>query len=382
MKHICIYIGGRANYSSIKSVMNAIKNDPEMKLSTLVGSSALLKRYGKVEDELIKDGFNIDYRFYSHVEGGNPETMVKSSGLALIEVSSIFSQMNPDCVLVVGDRFDVMPVALATAYMNIPLAHTMGGEVTGTIDESIRHALTKFANIHFPANDDAAKRILKMGEFENTVFNHGCPRNDLVLNEIETSNSYAVLNEYFENFNFLENEKYILLSQHPVTTEFENNVSYIKETLSALKKTGLPAILLHPNADAGGEDIIKCIEDFIDENNDPKYISSSNLPNRIYIHLMNTTSCLLGNSSSGIREGALIGTPVVNLGTRQNQRQAADNVITVKNNSEDIYNAILNRVEHGKFDRDELYGDGKTGVKIAKTLKDFNLKNTQKVISY
>jgi len=180
MRKICIFVGSRANYSSIKSVMQAVKSHDKLELKVVLGASALLERYGKVEDLIRNDGFEPDYTFHNIVEGENPTTMAKSTGLGIIEMAMVLDNLKPDFVVVVGDRFEMMSITIAAAYMNIRVIHTMGGEVTGTIDESIRHAITKFAHIHFPANEDARKRIIRMGEDEEYVFNVGCPRIDLV----------------------------------------------------------------------------------------------------------------------------------------------------------------------------------------------------------
>jgi UDP-hydrolysing UDP-N-acetyl-D-glucosamine 2-epimerase len=161
-KKICVVLGSRANYSSIKSAMSAIQSHPGLELQLIVGASALLDRYGAVVNLVEKDGFKPNARVHMLIEGENPTTMAKSTGLGLLELPTIFEQLKPDIVLTVGDRFETMATTLAAAYMNLPIAHTMGGEVSGTIDESIRHAVTKFAHIHFPASQEARDRIIKI----------------------------------------------------------------------------------------------------------------------------------------------------------------------------------------------------------------------------
>ena len=175
MRKICVFVGSRANYSSIKSVMQAVKDHNDLELQVVTGASAILERFGNVDQLIRDDGFIPNYTFHNLVEGENPVTMAKSTGLGLIEMSMILNNLKPDAVVLVGDRFEVMAVAIAAAYMNIPIAHTMGGEVTGTIDESIRHAITKFAHYHFPANEDAKQRLIKLGEDPKHVYNVGCP---------------------------------------------------------------------------------------------------------------------------------------------------------------------------------------------------------------
>src|SRR5687768_1377223 len=164
VRKVCVVVGSRANYGSIKSVMRAVQAHPGLQLQIIVAASALLDRFGSVVDVIERDGFKPDARVNMIVEGETPVTMAKSTGLGLLELPTLFELLKPDVVVTVGDRFETMATAVAGAYMNIPLAHTMGGEVTGTIDESIRHAITKLAHVHLPANKDAADRILRLGE--------------------------------------------------------------------------------------------------------------------------------------------------------------------------------------------------------------------------
>ncbi|MFT7005497.1 MAG: UDP-hydrolyzing UDP-N-acetyl-D-glucosamine 2-epimerase [Sulfurimonas sp.] len=385
MKKICVFVGSRANYSSIKSVMRAVKDHSKLELQVVLGASAVLDRFGKVEDLIRKDGFEPNFTFHNIIEGETPTTMAKSTGLGLMDASMIFNNLKPDMLVVVGDRFEMMSVTLAAAYMNIRIVHTMGGEVTGTIDESIRHAITKFAHIHFPANEDSRERIIKMGEDEKFVFNVGCPRTDLVSDELK-NNSYEVLKDLFKTYGGVGKEfdlkqPYLLVSQHSVTTEFGNNRWQIEQTLTALEELSIPVIMLWPNADAGGDDISKGIRTYREKYN-PKWLHLfKNLPTHIYIHLMNTTGCLVGNSSSGVREGAFIGTPVINVGTRQNKRLRTSNVIQVDYDAKQIINGIKKQLEHGKYSSSNIYGDGTAGKKIADILVDCE-PSIQKTITY
>ena len=385
IKKICVFVGSRANYSSIKSVMEAVKNHNSLELQLVLGASAVLDRFGKVEDLIRKDGFNPNYIFHNLVEGEDPAVMAKSTGLGIMDASMILSHLKPDVVVLVGDRFEIISMTIAAAYMNIRIAHTMGGEVTGTIDESIRHAVTKFAHIHFPANEDSKKRLIKMGEDEKSVFNVGCPRIDLVADELK-NNSKEVLKNVFKNYGgvgkgFDLTKPFLLVSQHPVTTEYENSRKQIEETLNALNDLQIPTIMLWPNADAGAEDIAKGIRTFREKKN-PQWLNLfKNLPTYIYIHLMNITSCLIGNSSSGIRDAAYIGTPVVNIGTRQNKRLRANNVVQVDCIKKEIVNGIMAQLKNGKFPSSLIYGDGTAGKKIANILVEAE-PSVQKTIVY
>ena len=182
MRKICVVVGSRANYSSIKSAMYAMQDHHDLELQLILGASALLDRYGEVSTQIKDDGFEPVAEVFMLIEGETPTTMAKSTGVGLMELPTVFDRIQPDIVLTVGDRFETMATTLAAAYMNLPIAHTMGGEVSGTIDESIRHAVTKFAHIHFPASQEAKERIIKLGEREKDVYLVGCPRIDLVAN--------------------------------------------------------------------------------------------------------------------------------------------------------------------------------------------------------
>lgn len=383
MRKICVVIGSRANYSSIKSAMRSIRQHPDLELQVVVGASAVLDRYGSVVDLIERDGFKPLARVFMLVEGETPSTMAKSTGLGLLELPTIFDQLQPDIVLTVGDRFETMATTLAAAYMNIPLAHTMGGEVTGTIDESIRHAVTKFAHIHFPACSDARERIVKLGERPEDVYLVGCPRIDLVA-EILEQDANGIGPDLFKEGvggTFDLSKPFILLSQHPVTTEYGEGERQIGETLMALSDLGIPTIALWPNADAGSEDIARGMRKFREHFDDSNFRFIKNLPTETYIRLMRRTACLVGNSSSAIREGAFIGTPAVNIGSRQTMRQRGKNVIDVDHNCQAIADAVLQQVKHGPYEMEPIYGDGHAGERIADTLSRCSWR-LQKQITY
>ena len=179
IKRICVVIGSRANYSSIKSLLIELKKDNFFQLQIVTGFSALIENYGKVSDLIEKDGFKIDGYVYAHLDGDHNTMMAKTTGLGIIELSSVFEKLKPDLVFTIGDRFETLATATSAAYMNIPLAHTMGGEVSGNLDESVRHAITKLAHIHFPASKESYDRILRLGEDKKFICLSGCPRIDL-----------------------------------------------------------------------------------------------------------------------------------------------------------------------------------------------------------
>jgi UDP-hydrolysing UDP-N-acetyl-D-glucosamine 2-epimerase len=384
MKKICTVIGSRANYSSIKSAMRAIQQHPGLELQVIAAASALLDRYGQVVRLIEQDDFEINERLHILIEGETPATMAKSTGVGLIELPSAFERLKPDVVVTVGDRFETMATTLAAAYMNIPVAHTMGGEVTGTIDESIRHAVTKFAHIHFPASRDAAERIIKLGEQPEMVFRVGCPRIDLVA-EILAESTIEIGSDMFDlgvGANLDLSKPFVLVSQHPVTTEYGEGERQIVETLSAVRDSGMQAIVLWPNADAGSEDISRGMRKLRERGMANNMHFFKNLPTATYIRLMKKTACLVGNSSSGIREGAYIGTPVVNIGSRQTARERGSNVIDVGHDSAEILKAIQMQVAHGPYAMEDTYGSGNAGIQVAETLASLGPVEVQKRITY
>ena len=376
-------IGSRANYSSIKSAMQAIQRHPNLQLQLIIGASALLDRYGAVVELVEKDGFVPVARVHMLIEGETPATMAKSTGLGLLELPTVFEQLRPDIVLTVGDRFETMATTLAAAYMNIPLAHTMGGEVSGTIDESIRHAATKFAHVHFPACSEARARIIRMGERPENVHLVGCPRIDLVAELLQRGAINLEPNLFAEGVgeSLNLNQPFVMISQHPVTTEYGEGEQQITATLQAVQDVGLPAVVFWPNADAGSEDIARGIRKFREHYQGARMHFFKNLPIDSYICLMAKTSCIVGNSSSAIREGAYIGTPAVNAGTRQFMRQRGRNVIDVGHERRAISEAIRTQLQRGPYPPDSIYGDGQAGERIAAILAECKVQ-IQKRITY
>jgi UDP-hydrolysing UDP-N-acetyl-D-glucosamine 2-epimerase len=366
-----VVVGSRANYSSIKTAMRAIADHSELELQLVVGASALLDRYGSVTELIEGDGFEPDEKVFMLIEGETPATMAKSTGLGLLELPTAFERLEPDVVITVGDRFETMSTALAATYMNIPLAHTMGGEVSGNIDESIRHAVTKFAHVHFPASKGAAERIVRLGEDPDSVHVVGCPRMDLVAEVLRDGGDG--LSELFETGvggRFSLDEPFLLVSQHPVTTEYGEGKQQIEATLEAVQEIGVPAIGLWPNADAGSEHIAAGIRRWREHNDDSKLHFFKNLATSDYVRLMARTACLVGNSSSAIREGAFIGTPAVNVGPRQEGRDRGSNVVDTGYDAREIVDAVRQQLEHGPYEPEQIYGDGHAGERIAQILSE------------
>ena len=380
-RKVCVVVNSRANYGRIKSVLRAIQNHSDLDLTLIAGASALLWRFGNVAEQIREDGFRVDAVIYSIIEGENPTTMAKSTGMGIMELATQFENIKPDIAITVADRFETMATAIAASYMNIPLAHTQGGEVTGSIDESVRHAITKLAHIHFPATAQARDNIIRMGEDPAKVFLTGCPAIDIVA-DLDLTPPDDLLLQYGGVGPDLDIHKpYLMVLQHPVTTEFGSGMAQINETLQAIKAMHMQTIWLWPNVDAGSDEISKGLRMFR-EKEKPDYVHFyRNFSVEHYAQLIGNCACLIGNSSSGIREGSFLGVPDVNIGTRQASREQADNCINTDYNHQEIEDAIRHHIKNGRFPSDTLYGDGQAGDRIADILADVDI-NIQKRLMY
>lgn len=382
-RKICVVIASRANYGSIRSALTAMQRHPAIELQIVASASALLDKYGDVASLIEKEGFPITERLYTLVEGETLGTMAKSTGLALLELPTVFERLRPDVVLTVGDRFETTATAVAAAYLNIPLAHTMGGEVSGTIDERVRHAITKLADIHFPACSDAAERIIKMGEDPALVHMVGCPRIDATAALLNSHNGGALsydLNSQGVGAAIDITKPFLIVAQYPVTTEYHEGERQVNETLVAVAESGVQAIWLWPNADAGAEDVSRGIRKFREREEAPAIRFFKHIPLDDYLKLMVRAACVVGNSSSAIREGEYIGTPAVNIGTRQLGRQRGKNVVDAGYDRAEILAAIQKQTAHGKYPSERIYGDGKAGEKIADVLATCDLSTVKRMM--
>ncbi len=378
-RKICVVLINRANYGRLKSVLTSIKKHPDLELQLVVGSSMLIYRYGRAVDVMEKDGFRPDAVTYTLIEGEVPQTMAKSVGVALMELPGIFDRLRPDIVLTNGDRFETIATAIAASYMNIPIAHTLGGEITGTIDEHVRHAVTKFSHIHFVAHSKARERVIQMGEDPKMVFVTGNPSLDIIrhLNlDIDLNNFWkAQGGKYGGTGTTLDfNKPYLLVMQHPVTTEYEGGERQINETLHAIYEMGIPTLVLWPNPDAGSSEVSAGLRRFR-EKYKPKFIYFlRNLNVEDYTRVLRSATCIVGNSSSGIMEAGFLGTPAVNVGTRQQGRERTKNVLDASYDRSEIIAIITKQLKHGRYEPDYLFGDGNAGTRIADILARVDLR--------
>jgi UDP-hydrolysing UDP-N-acetyl-D-glucosamine 2-epimerase len=372
-RKVCVVVTARPSYSRIKTALKAIQAHPDLELQLVVAASALLERYGTVAAYIEEDGFEIAARVYMVLEGENLTAMAKTTGLGLLELATVFDNLKPDVVVTVADRYETLATAVAGSYMNIPVAHVQGGEVTGSIDEKVRHAVTKLSDLHFVATKKAAERVIRMGEDEATVFVTGCPSIDLAA---EILSAPKLDFDPFEKYGGVGvqvdlSAGYLVVIQHPVTTEYESAKEQVFETLHAIRDSGLPALWFWPNVDAGSDGTSNGINIHFFKNMTPTD----------FLRLIYNSRSLVGNTSVGIREASYLGVPVVNIGSRQGGRDRAANVFDTGYDRHEITKAIQHHRRNGRYPQDSLYGDGQAGERIARLLAEVPMK-VEKRLTY
>jgi len=382
-RKICAVITARPSYSRVKTALQAIKDHPNLELQLVVAGSALLDRYGNAVNFIEKDGFTINEKVFMVLEGENKTAMAKTTGLGVMELANVFYNLQPDAVLTIADRFETIATSIAAAYQNIPLIHLQGGEVTGNIDEKVRHANTKLADIHFVTSEDAKARVIKMGEDEAYVFNTGCPSIDLAANALASPDlSFDPFVKYGGvGAQFSADDDYVVVMQHPVTTEYHEAKADVIKTLEVIDEMQLPAFWFWPNVDAGADGTSNGIRSYREKNNPKNIRFFKNMEPDDFLRLLMNSKCLIGNSSVGIRECSFLGVPVVNIGTRQNRRLRGHNVLDVPYEKSEIKKAVQSQLDHPRNQKSSIYGNGDSGKKIADILAEIELR-FHKTITY
>ncbi len=377
-RKICVVLTARTSYAKIKPILRAVQDHDALELQVVCAASAVLERYGDTHHMVEQDGFSVDERVFMIMEGETLLTSAKATGMGIIEFSGAFDRLKPDAVLVMADRFEILSAAVAASYLNIPLIHVQGGEVSGNIDEKVRHAVTKMADIHFPATEKSADNIARMGENPDMVFFSGCPSVDLAQSVLDSPElDFDVYKKYGGVGTFPDlSEGYYIVMQHPVTTEYEGGRAQINATLQAMDKTGKPVLWFWPNADAGSDDVSKGIRSFR-ENQKPEHMQFiKNMEPQDFLRVLNGSMGIIGNSSVAIREASYLGVPAVNIGSRQNARERGPNVCDVDYDTDKIYNAVTQHCG-AKKEQVTLYGTGNAGEKIAEALVDVPLTSNK-----
>jgi UDP-hydrolysing UDP-N-acetyl-D-glucosamine 2-epimerase len=369
-RKVCVVITARPSYSRVKTALRAIKENPDLELQLVIAASALLDRYGTAVNFIENDGFSVAARVFMGLEGENPTSMAKTTGIGLLELATVFDNLKPDVVVTIADRYETLATAIAASYMNIPVAHIQGGEVTGSIDEKVRHAVTKLADLHLVSTKCAAQRVERMGECRNKIFLTGCPSIDLAA---EILPAPALNFNPFEKYGGVgELEKilngYLVVMQHPVTTEHQLAREQVMQTLEAVHEIGMPTLWFWSNVDAGSDGTSNGIRSFREKVKPTNMHFFKNMNPTDFLRLLYNAKCLIGNSSVGIRECSFLGVPVVNIGTRQQGRERGSNVVDVAYDRDEIRRATEFQIRHGHYDSCRVYGDGRAGERISELL--------------
>jgi GDP/UDP-N,N'-diacetylbacillosamine 2-epimerase (hydrolysing) len=370
MKRKIAYITGtRADYGLMRSVLYQIHNHESLSLDVIVTGMHLMDEFGMTIDEIDKDGFNyhvVDVRYRDDTQ----ESMALFIGEFIQRLTPLIRSIDPDIILLLGDRGEMLAGAIVGAYLSIPVAHIHGGEITATVDDLARHAITKLSHIHFPATEESAERIIRMGEDPSRIFVVGAPGLDQILHE-----PLPEREDLEKRYQLDFSDKVLLVVQHPVTLEVEQAAKQIRETLEAVSSFQYQTLVIYPNADAGGRAMIEVIEEY---EHLPFIRTYRSIPHKDYLSILRYSSVLIGNSSSGIIEAPSFGTPVVNIGSRQRGRQRGENVVDVGYGREEIASAIsyvlndryyLNRINL----KNNPYGDGNSGKRITNILSTISV---------
>lgn len=370
IKKIIAFTGIRSDYDLLSNLYKNLNNDKEFEIKLIVSGSHLSERHGHTVQEIEKDQIPILARIESLIDSNRLSGRIMS--LSILMQNSIHNivDYNPDLIIVAGDREDVIVGATIGTYLNIPVAHFFGGDhdVSGHVDNSIRHATSKLSSLHFVSNQVSAERLLKMGEEEGRIFNIGSP-------SLDKFNMTPIIGkkDLLQKFNLVGVDNYALLIFHPHFGEEEKSEIYFREILEVLKEEDIFTFVSYPNTDSGSKLIIDIIESY---KGDSSFFFYENLPREDFINLFRHTEFLIGNSSAGLYEAPLLKKPVINVGNRQLGRYSANNVIFVKNEKKEIYSAIeeiRSKVFLEKLnDTISIYGDGKSSNKAMNILKSLN----------
>ncbi|MGE0275325.1 MAG: UDP-N-acetylglucosamine 2-epimerase [Nitrospiraceae bacterium] len=370
-RKIAVVSEARATYGYIRRLMQLIQRSDRLELHLIVTGMHLLKEYGHSVDEMIRDGFTPAARVDMYVGGDSPTAWSKSLGVEIQGLAQVFDMLKPDLMLVAGDRAEILAATVTAAYMNIPVAHIQSGDLSGHIDGSARHAITKLAHVHLPSCEDSAERVRRLGEEPWRIFNVGAPQLDDVVHG-KTLDRGELARLVACDFS----KPVLLVIQHPVLAEVHLARKQMEETMAAVRESGHQALVIYPNVDAAGREIISVIEHYRDN---ATIRAFRNLDREVFLSLLGAVSVLIGNSSVGILEAPSFKLPALDIGSRQTGRMRACNVITVPEFDRTIIRREIDRALHDPVYRSALetcvnpYGDGNSSERICRILEEIDL---------
>ncbi|KTD30724.1 N-acylglucosamine 2-epimerase [Legionella moravica] len=363
-----IYVSGtRADYGLMREVLKRLDSSKHIELLVCVTGMHLSSVYGNTVEEIESDGLKICGRISVDVENTTHAMMSKTIGYEILGMTEIFAREKPDLILLLGDRGEMLAAAISAVHLNIPLVHLHGGERSGTVDEMIRHAISKLSHYHFVATENSKQRLIKMGERPDSVFVVGAPG-------LEGIKNYNLTDEksILQRFGFSSDKKICLCIYHPVVQEYNDLKNQFRHVLDAALAVDLQVICLEPNSDAGGHLIREVIKEYSEY---PEVRIIKHLPRAEFIDCLAQVDVMLGNSSSGIIEAASFNLPVVNVGSRQNLRDRSDNVIDVSTSYDAIKAGLYEALQRSDDVYINCYGDGMTSEKCHKLLTTLPLDN-------
>jgi UDP-hydrolysing UDP-N-acetyl-D-glucosamine 2-epimerase len=373
-RKVAVVLTTRGNYGKMLSTMRAVRAHPALELQVILGGGILRDTFGRFAPVLAADGFKVDREVdYLVGDSGDLDSMTASAGRAVGGFGEALAALAPDIAVAIADRYEALSLALAATCRAVPIAHLEGGEVSGSIDDRIRHSISKLAQVHLPANRDAADRLLALGEAPDSIHVVGSPSIDIIagLNVHDT----APLDEHQHKAGtgavIDHRAPFLLVSQHPVVGEHEDGGRQTAITAAAVNDVGLPVIWILPNMDAGSAEVRQTVQGLQSTIGALRIYPSLPLP--LYARAMAAAACLVGNTSSGIREAAFLGVPTVNIGSRQTGRKRGANVVDAGWNRIEIAAAIRERIACGRLPPEHIYGDGHAGEKIAALLASTGL---------
>lgn len=369
-RRILVTLESRATYGYSKNVMLAMRDLPEIELQTLVTGMHLVPELGNSIDLIRQDGFVISATVPMHGGDASPGAWSRALGQAIAGYAETYERLQPDVILLSGDRIETFGCCIAAAYMRIPIAHIQAGDKSGHIDDSARHAIGKFAHIHLASCEESANRLRRMGEQEFRIFNVGAPQLDNIVDTDYRRQAIEVNGHRLDL-----GQPYILMVQHPVMAEMEEAGQQVAATLEACAGSGLPTYIIYPNSDLGYKQIIRRIEERAAGG---AFTVLENVERDAYLTLLANCAVLVGNSSSGILEAPSFRIPVINIGNRQRGRPQAENILNCDYEAATIGAAIRTAIEDQEFRRCcasavNPYGDGRSSRRICEILRDMSV---------
>lgn len=368
-KRIVFVVTARPSYSRIKSAIAAVVQQGSLEPIIVAVGPSLIDKYGRISDQIRSDSLAPLIELDTFQDIGGTEGMVQTTAVSMAKLNELFTELSLDAVVTIADRYETLSTAVAASYRNIPLIHIQGGEVSGSIDDKVRFAVTALADYHLVANQEAARRVIAAGASLTNVFITGCPSIDLAK---EARSSFDRERSYLQELGVDcppgETPRFLVVLQHPVTTEHLSAGTQIRETIKAVAKLRMPTLWFRSNPDVGSDSVTNGINRYMDDSTKELVTFVTHVEGVQFLKILMQSQCLIGNSSVGIRECSYLGVPVVNIGTRQQGRLRGRNVIDVGYDHNEIYAAVRVQLRDQVRESETIYGGGVAGQTIARIL--------------